>query len=139
MNSAARSILLLATALACTSVESAQMNQIAGTYAMASSDRFASRLLEGSTMTLNVDGTWISAIRLDPSLGMPWAKDSGTWIYRPDGPTLGLRSSEGQVRNLLVRGDTLISVIDERQVALAEAITNVKVTGGPDAFYVRVR
>jgi hypothetical protein len=139
MNSVTRSLLLLVTVLACTSEESTQMKQIAGTYAMTSHDRFASRLLEGSTMTLNADGTWRSAIRLDPSLGMPWAKDSGTWVYRPDGPTLGLRSSEGRPMNLLVRGDTLTGVSDERQVALAEAVTNVKATGGgPDAFYVRM-
>lgn len=138
MNSATRSILLLVTVLACTSEESTQMKNIAGTYAITSHDRFASRLLEGSTMTLNAEGTWRSAIRVDPSLGMEWARDSGTWVYRLEGPTLGLRSSEGQVTNLLVRGDTLTGVSDERQVALAEAVTNVKASGSTGAFYVRM-
>ena len=131
--------LLLASVVACGNKEAEQKNQIAGTYAMTSHDGMASRMLQGSTMTLLPDGTWHSAVRVDPSFGVSWARESGTWIYRPEGPTLGMRSEEGRVMNLLVRGDTLTAVADERAVALAEAVTNVKATGGPDAFYVRVR
>jgi hypothetical protein len=126
--------------IACKNYEAEQVKLIAGTYAMTSHDKFAARLLKGSTMTLNVDGTWQGAIRIDGAFGTDWARESGTWIYRPEGPTWGLRSSEGRVINLLVHGDTLTAVEDERAVALAEAITNVKATGGgPDQFYVRVK
>jgi hypothetical protein len=131
--------LLVATVVACESEESTQMKQIAATYAMTSHDAFEARLLEGSTMTLNANGTWRSAIRLDPSLAPSPVQDSGTWTYRPEGPTLGLRSSEGVVTNLLVRGDTLSGVVDERQIALAEAVTNVKMTRRAGSFYVRVQ
>ena len=131
--------LALASVAACKNYEAEQMKLIAGTYAMTSHDKLAARLLKGSTMTLNVDGTWQGAIRIDGAFGTDWAKESGTWIYRPEGPMLGLRSSEGRVMNLLVRGDTLTVVENERAIALAEAVTNVKVTGGPEVMYVRVR
>ena len=39
--------------------------------------------------------------------------------------------------NLLVRGDTLSGVADERAVAIAEAVTNVKVTGGGVGAFLR--
>ena len=131
--------LALASVAACKNYEAEQMKLIAGTYAMTSHDKLAARLLKGSTMTLNVDGTWQGAIRIDGAFGTDWAKESGTWIYRPEGPMLGLRSSEGRVMNLVVRGDTLTVVENERAIALAEAVTNVKVTGGPEVMYVRVR
>jgi hypothetical protein len=132
--------LALVGMVGCKNYETEQTKLIAGTYAMTSHDRFAARLLKGSTMTLNADGTWRRTILpMDPTFGMAVNAETGTWIYRPEGPTLGLRSSEGRPTNLLVRGDTLFGVHDERAVALAEAVTNVKMTGGPDAFYVRIR
>jgi hypothetical protein len=130
--------LFVATLVACESEEATQMKQIAGTYAMTSHDAMAARLLEGSTMTLQADGKWRTSLRLDPSLSVTPVQDSGTWIYRPDGPTLAFRSSEGNVTNLVVRGDTLSPVIDERQRALAEAVTNIKMTENVGSFYVRV-
>jgi hypothetical protein len=130
--------LFIATVIACESNESTQMKQIAGTYAMTSHDEMEARLLEGSTMTLRADGTWRTSVRLDPSLSPVPVVDSGTWVYRPDGPILGLRSSEGISTNLAVRGDTLRGVIDERQRALAEAVTNVKMRGPGRSFYLRV-
>ena len=132
--------LTLAGVVACKNYEAEQIKLIAGTYAMTSHDKFAARLLNGSTMTLNANGTWQGAIRIDGALGTDWAKESGSWIYRPEGPLLRLRSTEGRVTSLLVRGDTLTMVEDERAVALAEAVTNVKVGGaGAETFYVRIR
>jgi hypothetical protein len=131
--------LALAGVVACKNYEVEQIRLISGTYAMTSHDKFAARQLKGSTMTLNANGTWQGAVRVDGAVGTDWARESGTWIYRPEGPTLRLRWSEGQVTTLLVRGDTLTMVDDERAVALAEGVTTVKATGGPGAFYVRVR
>lgn len=131
---------LIGVLLGCTNDEAARMKEVAGTYAMRSTDRFANSLLDGSTMTLDADGTWRSATKVDPSLGTSWVRDSGTWAYRAEGPTLALRSSEGQPTNFVVKGDTLFSTRDQQAEALAEAVTGVKPTGGSvGAFYVRVR
>jgi hypothetical protein len=73
-------------------------------------------------------------------MGTSWVRDSGTWAYRAEGPTLALRSSEGQPTRFTVKGDTLFGVRDEQAAALAEAVTGVKPEGGGvGAFYVRVR
>jgi hypothetical protein len=130
---------LIGAALGCTNEEASKMNEVAGTYAMKSTDSFASSLLEGSTMTLDADGTWQSATKVDPSLGTSWVRDSGTWTYRAEGATLALRSSEGQPMAFTVKGDTLFSTRDRQAEALAEAVTGVKPQGsGVGAFYVRV-
>lgn len=132
--------LLIGVVLGCTNEEATQMKEVAGTFAMKSTDRFANSLLDGSTMTLDADGTWRSATKVDPSLGTSWVRDSGTWAYRAEGPTLALRSSEGQPTRFTVKGDTLFGVPDEQAAALAEAVTGVKPEGsGVGAFYVRVR
>ena len=131
---------LIGGVLGCANEEATKMKEVAGTYAMKSTDRFANSLLDGSTMTLDADGTWRSATKVDPSLGTSWVRDSGTWAYRAEGPTLALRSSEGQPTRFTVKGDTLFSLRDEQASALAEAVTGVKPEGsGVGAFYVRVR
>jgi hypothetical protein len=136
----ALSALLTGVVLGCANEEATHMKQVAGTYAMKSTDRFANSLLDGSTMTLDPDGTWRSATKVDPSLGTSWVRDSGTWAYRAEGPTLALRLSEGQPTRFTVKGDTLFGVRDEQAAALAEAVTGVKPEGGGvGAFYVRVR
>ena len=53
--------LLTGVVFGCTNEEATHMKEIAGTYAMKSTDRFANSLLDGSTMTLDADGTWRSA------------------------------------------------------------------------------
>jgi hypothetical protein len=132
--------LLIGVVLGCANEEATQMKEVAGTYAMKSPDRFANSLLDGSTMTLDADGTWRSATKVDPSLGISWVRDSGTWAYRAEGPTLALRSSEGQPTKFTVKGDTLFGLPDEQAAALAEAVTGVRPEGGGvGAFYVRVR
>ena len=131
---------LIGVVLGCTNEEATKMNEVAGTYAMRSTDRFANSLLDGSTMTLDADGTWRSATKVDPSLGTSWVRDSGTWAYRAEGPTLALRLSEGESINFVVKGDTLFGKRDQQAEALAEAVTGVRPTGGSvGAFYVRVR
>jgi hypothetical protein len=132
--------LLIGVLLGCTNEEATQMKEVAGTFALRSPDRFANSLLDGSTMTLDADGTWRSAIKVDPSLGTSWVRDSGTWAYRAEGPTLALRSSEGQPTRFTVKGDTLFGLPDEQAVALTEAVTSVRLEdSGVGAFYVRVR
>jgi hypothetical protein len=131
---------LIGVVLGCTNEEATQMKEVAGTFALRSPDRFANSLLDGSTMTLDADGTWRSAIKVDPSLGTSWVRDSGTWAYRAEGPTLALRSSEGRPMRFTVKGDTLIGLPDEQAVALTEAVTSVRLEdSGVGAFYVRVR
>lgn len=131
---------LIGALLGCANEEATHMKEVAGTYGMKSTDRFANSLLDGSTMTLDADGTWRSALKVDPSLGTSWVRDSGTWAYRAEGPTLALRSSEGRPMRFTVKGDTLFGVPDEQAVALTEAVTGVKLEGsGVGAFYVRVR
>jgi len=131
---------LIGVVLGCTNEEATQMKEVAGTYAMKSTDRFANSLLDGSTMTLDADGTWRSATKVDPSLGTSWVRDSGTWAYRAEGPTLALRSSEGRPTRFTVKGDTLFGVPDEQAVALTEAVTGVKLEGsGVGTYYVRLR
>jgi hypothetical protein len=132
--------LLIGVLLGCTNEEATQMKEVAGTFALRSPDRFANSLLDGSTMTLDADGTWRSAIKVDPSLGTSWVRDSGTWAYRAEGPTLALRSSEGRPTRFTVKGDTLFGLPDEQAVALTEAVTSVRLEdSGVGAFYVRVR
>lgn len=132
--------LLIGVVLGCANEEATKMQEVAGTYAMKSTDQFANSLLDGSTMTLEADGTWRSATKVDPSLGTSWVRDSGTWAYRAEGPTLALRSSEGQPTNFVVKGDTLFSMRDLKAEAFAEAVTDVKPQGSSvGAFYVRVR
>jgi hypothetical protein len=132
--------LLIGVLLGCTNEEATQMKEVAGTFALRSPDRFANSLLDGSTMTLDADGTWRSAIKVDPSLGTSWVRDSGTWAYRAEGPTLALRSSEGRPMRFTVKGDTLFGLPDEQAVALTEAVTSVRLEdSGVGAFYVRVR
>lgn len=131
---------LIGAVLGCTNEEATQMKEVAGTFALRTHDRFANSLLDGSTMTLNADGTWRSAIKVDPSLGTSWVRDSGTWAYRAEGPTLALRSSEGRPMRFTVKGDTLFGLPDEEAVALTEAVTSVRLEdSGVGAFYVRVR
>ena len=131
---------LIGVLLGCTNEEATRMQEVAGTYAMKSPDRFANSLLDGSTMTLDADGTWRSATKVDPSLGTSWVRDSGTWAYRAEGPTLALRSSEGQPTQFTLKGDTLFGIPDEQAGALAEAVTGVRPEGSRvGAFYVRVR
>lgn len=74
---------------------------------MTSPDAMARHLLEGSTMTLPEDGSWSQAIRVDPSLGTSWARETGTWSYDPEGQTLRLRSTEGRVVAYRIHGDSL--------------------------------
>ena len=132
--------LLVGMVLGCTNEEATQMKEVAGTFALRTHDTFANSLLHGSTMTLDADGTWRSAIKVDPSLGTSWVRDSGTWAYRAEGPTLALRSSEGRPMRFAVKGDTLFGLPDEEAVALTEAVTSVRLEdNGVGAFYVRVR
>src|SRR5688500_12805250 len=131
---------LIGVVLGCTNEEATQMKEVAGTYAVTSTDRVATSLLDGSPMKLDADGAWRVAIKVDAGLGTVWVRDSGTWAYRAEGPTLALRSSEGRPTRFTVKGDTLFGVPDEQAAALAEAVTGVKPEGsGVGTYYVRLR
>jgi len=121
---------------ACESEESKQMKQLAGTYALTSADKSVTRFLAGSTLTLEPDGTWHSLYAADPVFRRAAIPDSGN--YRANGATIAVRSPVEGLRTYAVRGDTLVWQ-KEKEVAMTEALTGIKLVGQIETFYVRAR
>jgi hypothetical protein len=121
---------------ACESAESKQMKQLAGTYALTSSDRAAARLLAGSTLTLEPDGTWHSLSAADPIFRRAAIPDSGS--YRANGATIAVRSPVDGLKTYEIRGDTLVWQ-NEKLLAQTEMVTGIKMVGQIPTFYVRAR